>query len=94
MPNVEIHGLPRSEANIKRDQVFEALKETSFVCHMVVTIFPTEVFNLILERQPFFRLLNSGDSGEGEERIIIPVLIKLGLDVEHIRLQDFYPKES
>ncbi len=91
MPNVEIHGLPRSEAEIKRDQIFEMFEGIHFVCKMVVTIFPTEVFGSRLERKIFFRLLNSGPSRE--EGIIIPGLIKLGLDVEHIRLQDFYPKD-
>ncbi len=91
MPNVEIHGLLDLDARRKRDQIFEKFRETCFVCHMVVTIFPTEVFNFKLERQPFFRLLNSGDSGE--EKIIIPGLLELGLDVEYVKLQDFYPKE-
>lgn len=90
MSNVEIHGLRSPDAEIMRANVFSAFAGQSLVADMVVTIYYHSVRDFAHKSQPFFRLYSSSDNGE--EGFIIPVLLELGLDVEHVKLEAFYPK--
>lgn len=92
MPNVEIHGMgKREEVNQLADKIFQLFAEKSYVDEMVVTIFDTFVRDKKGDSQPFLRLANSCQDHTTE---IIQELRRLGLDVEHIQLQAFYPKQT
>ena len=89
MPNVEIHGLSSCAARELGVRIFEKFQNTPFVDDLVVTIFPTEVFDSNGKVQPFLRLANTCQDGTP---LIIQALQDLGLDVEHVKLEGFYPK--
>lgn len=89
MPNIEIHGLERIVARELKDTIFSLFKPESYVDEMVVTIFPTEVRDKDNNDQPFLRLANSCQAHTKE---ILEGLKALGLDIEHLHLEGFYPK--
>ncbi|OGZ29899.1 MAG: hypothetical protein A2562_02160 [Candidatus Nealsonbacteria bacterium RIFOXYD1_FULL_39_11] len=92
MPNVEIHGMgKREEANQLADKIFQLFADKPYVDEMVVTIFDTFVRDKEGDSQPFLRLANSCQDHTTE---IIQKLRRLGLDVEHVQLQAFYPKQT
>lgn len=91
MPNIEIHGLAINRARDLRFEIFSVFNNEPYVKEMVVTIFPTQVLDMNGETQPFLRLVN--DCQKNTKRII-GKLKKFGLDIEHARLEKFYPKVS
>lgn len=89
MPNIEIHGLPREEAEELRDKVFDLFKDKPYARDMVVTIYPTIIRDIFNTNQPFIRLVSTDQSYIQE---ILGWLPSLGLDIEHVRLEAFLPK--
>ncbi len=88
MPNVEVHGLMRDEARVVREKIFSLFGDTDYVDDMVVTIFWTEVQDKNGDAQPFLRLANSGQVHTEE---ILDRLKTLGMDIEQLRLEAFFP---
>ncbi len=91
MPNIEIHGLAINQARDLRFEIFSVFKNEPYVKDIVVTIFSTQVLDVNGETQPFLRLVN--DCQKNTKRII-GKLKKFGLDIEHARLEKFYPKAN
>lgn len=88
MLNIEIHGLAINRARDLRFEIFSVFKNEPYV---KVTIFSTQVLDMNGGTQPFFRLVN--DCQKNTKRII-KKLKRFGLDIEHARLEKFYPKVS
>jgi len=86
MPNIEIHGLERKEAETLRERMFKEFEGESFLGEVVITICPDTVRNAEGKDQPFLRLID--ETGE-----IIRKLGSFGLNVEYIMLEFFYPKD-
>ena len=94
MPNVEIHGLSVEDAKTVRERIFvrfRSFPDQSVYEEMVVTICQTDVTDKDGNPQPFLRLLNTNQNGTP---LIIDELQKVGLDIEHLHLAEFYPKEN
>ncbi len=89
MPNIEIHGLPGGEAEDLRNIIFSLFEGKPYRHEMVVTVFPTKVKDAEGKDQPFLRLANSCQE---HTREILEILAKLAMDIEHLKLEDFYPK--
>ena len=97
MPNIEIHGLPKQEAEDLREKIFGLLQGTPYVNEMVVTIYQTVVKDKNGDDQPFIRLVNSPlhlTQGEKMEREILERLETLDIDIEHLKLEKFIPKKK
>lgn len=91
MPNVEIHGFENPEAGAVRCKIFNLFRDTSYVGEMVVTIFPTDVKDGDGKDQPFIRLVNSDQEHTQE---ILDRLKTLGIDIEQLRLEAFFPSPT
>lgn len=92
MPNIEIHGLPQTEARDKRAKIFGAFSDRPYIDEMVVTISPTDVQDKNRESQPFLRLVSTPQDFTSE---IIRRLERFGLDIEEAApLRAFYPKQK
>jgi len=86
MPNIEIHGLTRKEAENLREKIFEKFKKESFSKELVITIYPDTVRDAKGKDQPFLRLI-------AETAEIIGKLDFVELDVEYFKLGFFYSKD-
>lgn len=89
MPNVEIHGLHRAEARDLKAKIWYLFKDKPYIEEMVVTISPTTIEDVHGKDQPFLRLANSH---QAHTREILETLGTLGMDIEHLKLEKFYPK--
>jgi hypothetical protein len=89
MNKVEIHGMGKLSARRLRRKIFEILYDQIIDNDLVVSIFPTDVRDKTLSPQPFLRLVNSGQKNTN---LIILRLLRLGLDVEHIKREGYYPR--
>ena len=89
MPNIEIHGLHGGEAKDLRDKIFALFEGKPYRKEMVVTVSPTRVKDAEGKDQPFLRLANSH---QAHTREILETLGTLGMDIEHLKLEKFYPK--
>jgi len=90
MPNIEIHGLKRKEAEILRKKIFKKLQGEFYLKETVITVFPSTVKNSAGKNQPFLRLV--GDVAGSSTRDILTKLTSLKLDIEFIKLYLFLPK--
>ncbi len=90
MPNVEIHGEAPWKAEDLSKEIFELFADKPYVEEMVVTIYGTIVTDFKGNIQPFIRLVNSCQ--EHSEEIIERLKI-LGIDIEHLKMESFIPKE-
>ena len=84
MPNVEIHGMYMDGATTLRKRIFEVLPNDD----LVVTVIKSDVNDREGNVQPFLRLVNTCQDGTP---LIIERLLTLGMDVEHLALNGFYP---
>jgi len=91
MPNVEVHGFRKPDAGAVRCKIFNLFGDASYVGEMVVTIFPTDVKDVDGDDQPFIRLVNSDQKHTQE---ILDRLKTLGIDIEQLRLEAFFPKPT
>lgn len=92
MPNIEIHGMgKREEAGQLAKRIFQVFADRPYVDEMVVTICDTIVQDKNGNSHPFLRLANSCQDHTEE---IIQELRGLGLDIEHLELKAFYPKQE
>ena len=91
MPNIEIHGYysHHLEAMDLKEQIFNLFKSKPYIDEMVVTFCQDEVFGRGGKEQPFIRLVNSCQEHTEE---ILEMLGTLGIDIEHAKLEAFYPK--
>lgn len=89
MPNIEIHGLHRTEARALFQDIFKLFKDRPYVDEMVVTMCDTIVENKHCKPQPFIRLANSCQEHTDE---ILERLQTLNIDIEHLVLAKFIPK--
>lgn len=92
MPNVEIHGLRKKEARELRKRIFRIFEEESFAGDMVVTIVPSEVEERRGTPQPFIRVTSTEQSYL--KGLIQRLRETIEMDVEHSRLEAFYPKKE
>ena len=90
MPNVEIHGLSESEAKGLRRKIFRLFSDKEYVGEMVVTIHLTDCEDKLGYSQPFIRLANSCQKSTQE---IVEKLKSLSMDIEHLKLEEFFPKQ-
>ncbi len=88
MPNIEVHGKVR-QAEFIETIIFDMFSEKKYVDEMVVTTYPTTVVDKNGKNQPFLRLVSSCQEHTEE---ILEILLGLGMDVECVQLQGFYPK--
>ena len=92
MPNIEIHGLNMWEgkgdgARIM-DAIFDLFRGDSLAKEMVITIFPSEVFDIEGKSRPFLRVVNTNKK---ELTFIANKLQLLGIDIECQVLERFVP---
>ena len=90
MPNIEIHGLSKVEADAVYQRIVEIFKGRPYSNEIVVTTHSTEVKDLKGKKQPFLRLVNSCQEHTEE---IMHVLEILGMDIERGKLEEFRPKK-
>jgi hypothetical protein len=91
MPNIEIHGLHGSRARNLRDRIFSIFQKTAFADEIVVTIYRTDVQDVLKRPQPFIRLWSCRKDSVAE---IIKILKEFGLDIEHVVLKRFILKKQ
>ena len=91
MPNVEIHGMFLQEAVRLEKKIFKLFGDKPYIKEMVVTIYQTIVRDFKGNSQPFIRLVNSCQEHSEE---IVEKLKTLEIDVEHLKLESFIPKEK
>ncbi|KPJ55274.1 hypothetical protein AMJ47_00110 [Parcubacteria bacterium DG_72] len=89
MPNIEIHGLSSTLAHDIRLRIFYTFRNEPYAKEMVVTVFPTKVYDIDGIERPFLRLVNSCQKHSEE---IIEKLKKFNMDIEHLKLKAFYLK--
>jgi len=90
MPNIEIHGMDRKEAENLREKIFEELSGEPYLKETVITICPSIVRDSKGEYQPFLRLID--DVAGSTTRKILAKLIPLKLDIEFLKLYLFSSK--
>jgi len=88
---VEIHGLELTEARRVRKWIFQKFSENPLVNYLVVEIFATYIEDRENGVKPYLRLVNTCHNGT---TLIINQLRDSGLDVEHVKLEGFYPKKK
>ena len=91
MPNIEVHGFQRDEANVLRDRIFDTFKAESFVEEVVVTIYSTLVTDVKNCSQPFLRVVSTPCP---HVEMIIEKLKTWSIDVEVMKLESFIPKSG
>lgn len=91
VPNVEIHGMSDWIAARLESKIFKLFGDKPYIEEMVVTIYRTIVRDFKGNSQPFIRLVNSCQEHSEE---IVENLKTLGIDVEHLKLESFIPKEK
>ena len=91
MPNVEIHGMFWQEAVRLEKKIFKLFGDKLYIEEMVVTIYRTIVRDFKGNSRPFIRLVNSCQEHSEE---IVEKLKTLEIDVEHLKLESFIPKEK
>ena len=96
MPNIELHGYMSRVAMALREAIFKVFADQPFVGEMVVEIYPTQVFDAGSVAKPYVRLVNSCQDYTVE---LLEGLRSLevefgGIDIEHLKLQKFYPAEA
>jgi len=89
MPNIEIHGFSEKKAMELRSKIFNMFLGRPYIDEMVVTTFPTVVKDRRGNDQPYLRLANSH---QRHTREILEKLGSLEIDIEHLKLEAFYPK--
>jgi len=90
VPNIEIHGLDEKGAKDIYDRIIAVFRGRPYFDDMVVTIYPTKVYDLAGNTQPFLRLVNSHQEHTDE---IMHVLEVLHMDIERGKLEEFRPKK-
>lgn len=90
MPNIEIHGLVGQEGEL-RMRIFDLFKDKPYVDEMVITSIEDFVIDRKGFSQPFIRLVNSCQEHTEE---IIEMLKTLNVDIEHLELKAFIPKQD
>jgi hypothetical protein len=94
MPNIEIHGLPQNgegSAHDLRHKIFFAFQHEPYVDEMIITVIYDLVYMNGGRRVPFIRVVNSCQEHTGE---IIEKLKQFDIDIEHAKLEAFYPTEE
>ncbi len=92
MPNVEIHGMSRYEADALRQKIFHGLEKGGVsVANVVVTHIDDSVRDIKLNPQPFLRVFTTKDTRTSEWDKIERGLTELGLDIELSLLDKFIP---
>ncbi|PJE69559.1 MAG: hypothetical protein COU98_01335 [Candidatus Staskawiczbacteria bacterium CG10_big_fil_rev_8_21_14_0_10_38_10] len=91
MPNIELHGYVDGEAQNLRKAIFELFKDEQFVGEMVVTIVNSQVRDAKGRSQPFIRVASTRAT---YIRKLLKKLKTLGEDIEHLKLEAFYPKSG
>lgn len=91
MPNIEMHGIKNTETSHQlRKKIFTIFANQPYVDEMVVTVVDSWVQDKNAKSQPFLRLVNSCQKHTAE---ILAGLRLLEMDIEHLQLEAFYPKE-
>lgn len=91
MPNIEIHGLLRLRAGELADKVFDLFRGKPYLEETVVTIYPTIVKDVHGKDHPFIRVVNEHQLHTKE---ILEKLKTLGIDIEHLKLTAFIPRQK
>lgn len=93
MPNIEIFGFEKEEAEKLEKNIFDAFQDKAYVEDMVVTIHHnTTVRDMNGQDQPFIRVSSSPNCHIDE--ILEVISSSLKIDVEHLALKCFLPAES
>jgi len=92
MPNIEIFGFRKKEAEEWEGKIFTAFQDKPYVGDMVVTIHHyTTVRDMNGDNLPFIRVSSSPNCHINE---ILETISSLKIDVEHLPLECFLPAES
>ena len=92
MPNIEMHGFRFSSVEVEKQQVkeiYDLFEGKPYRDEMVVDVYHDTVYGPDLFDQPFLRLVNSCEEHTEE---ILKTLKVLNIDIEHAKLEDFFPR--
>ncbi len=90
MPNIEIHGMPESEARLTVRRIAALLRNSSFVKEVVISLCNDIVLDLEGNDQPYLRVF-CNDGSKAKE--VVLTLDPLKIDIELIQIWDFIPKK-
>ena len=96
MPNIEIHGLGRdpggsNEARRVTEEIFRVIKDHApdLSNEAVVTAYFDACVDINISLRPFLRICSSKHE---HFEVLVGVLMPLGMDIETLKLEKFYPK--
>lgn len=90
MPNIEIHGLNRTDSSVLAKEVFDAIEQEvpELMEIAVITLSDDFCFNAKGEPQPYFRIAST--KAEHYEALK-KVLAQFKMDIETLDLKEFIP---
>ena len=93
MPNIEIHGLNRTESAPLSKAIAKAIKEhaSDLVEEAVITLCDDHCVDLEDKRQPFIRICSSEPA---HFEVLTAVLKQFKLDIEWLELKGFIPAKG
>lgn len=90
MPNIELYGFTAAEVATASSQIREIFADKPYQDEYVITCILSRVTDHHVQRQPFIRLVNTPSEHLGD---MIAELQKVGVDIEVMMLDGFYPKK-
>lgn len=82
MPNIEIHGLPKEQAEKVRHRIFHQLSGKISVASIVVSCVYDDPADAMDKSQPFLRVIRTKDTASEVLCKIEVALSGMGLDIE------------
>ncbi len=93
MPNVEVHGLSRTDSSVLAKRVFEAIGEEAPELKDIAVITLCDDFCIDAQgkQQPYFRISSSKPE---HHETLKKVLARFNMDIETLDLKEFIPAQK
>ena len=94
MPNIEVHGLTINDAIRIRKEIYAIFNQKPYLEEITVEFHPTQARDHKLVSRPYLRIVTSRGDDQRIVQEILETLESLNMDIEHIEIKRFIPKEK